>query len=76
MKIEQPIVLLKCNHYIKYFCQPECCQHKILKNFPFGHSGTKKHLTSLEIHSRSKTKNSPPSCLKRTNDKQSIREKP
>jgi hypothetical protein len=20
MKIEQPIVLLKCNHYIKYFC--------------------------------------------------------
>jgi hypothetical protein len=26
----EPIILLKSNHYIKCFCQPECCQYKIL----------------------------------------------
>jgi hypothetical protein len=72
----EPIILLKSNRYIKCFCQPECCQYKILTNSPFGYSGTKKYLTGLEIHSRSKTKNTPPFCLKRTKGKQSIREKP
>jgi hypothetical protein len=33
---------------------------KILTNSPFGHSGTKNHLTDLEIHSRSKMKITPP----------------
>jgi hypothetical protein len=33
----------------------------------------KNHLTSLKIHSRSKTKNTPPFCLKMTNGKQSIK---
>jgi hypothetical protein len=29
-------ILLKSNLYIKYFCQPECCQYKILtKSFAF-----------------------------------------
>jgi len=70
----ESIILLKSNHYIKCFCQPECCQYKILTNSPFGHSGTKKHLTSLKIHSKSKTKNTPHFCLKRTKGKQSIRE--
>jgi hypothetical protein len=70
----EPIILLKSNRYIKCFCQLECCQYKILTNSSFGHSGTKKHLTSLEIHSRSKTKNTLPFCLKRTKGKQCIRE--
>jgi hypothetical protein len=26
----EPIILLKSNRYIKCFCQPECCQYKIL----------------------------------------------
>jgi hypothetical protein len=26
----EPIILLKSNHYIKCFCQPECYQYKIL----------------------------------------------
>jgi hypothetical protein len=26
----EPIIHLKSNRYIKCFCQPECCQHKIL----------------------------------------------
>jgi len=26
----EPINLLKSNRYIKYFCQPECCQYKII----------------------------------------------
>jgi len=38
----EPIILLKSNRYIKCFCQPECCQYKILTNSPFGYSGTKK----------------------------------
>jgi hypothetical protein len=70
----EPIILLKSNHYIKRFCQPECYQYKILTNSSFIHSGTKKILIGLEIHSRSKTKNTPPFCLKRTKGKQSIRE--
>jgi hypothetical protein len=71
----EPILLLKSNRYIKCFCHPEWSQHKILINSPFGHSEKKEHLTGLEIHSWSKTKNTPPFCLKRTKGKQSIREK-
>jgi len=72
----EPIILLKSNRDIKCFCQPECCQYKILTNSHFGNSGTKKHLTGLKIHSRSKTKNTPFFCLKRIKGKHSIKEKP
>jgi hypothetical protein len=37
----EPIILLKSSRYKKCFCQPECCQYKILTNSPFGHSRTK-----------------------------------
>jgi len=42
---------------------------KILTNSPFGHFGTKNHLTGLEIHSRSKIKITPPFCYKGTKGK-------
>jgi hypothetical protein len=32
---------VKSNRYIKCFCQPGCCEYKILTNSSFGHSGTK-----------------------------------
>jgi len=71
------IILLICNHYIKCFCHPEWSQHKILTNSPFSHSGTKKILDRFGntfLVQNSKTKNTPPFCLKRTKGKQSIRE--
>jgi len=69
-------ILLKSNRYIKCFCQPECCQYKILTNSPFGHSGTKKTWLVWKYISGPKIKNTPHFCHKRTKGKHSIREKP
>jgi hypothetical protein len=33
----EPIILLKSNRYIKCFCQPECCQYKILTRCIFAY---------------------------------------
>jgi hypothetical protein len=67
------IILLKNNHYIKCFCHPECSQHKILTNFPFGHSGTKKTWPVWKYILCPKTKNTLPFCHKRTKGKHSIK---
>jgi hypothetical protein len=69
----EPIILLKSNRYIKCFCHPECIQHKILTNSPFGHSGTKKTWPVWKYIPGPKTKNTSPFCHKRAKGKQSIK---